>query len=314
VSNHGSVVVAVMTYRRPDLLRACLGSITAQTTTDGFDVCVVDNDPEASARPVVEELAGGFGGSVTYLHETTPGIPFARNAAVEHCVEAGADWIAFIDDDEQAGERWLDTLLETAHARRADGVQGSVVPAFEPGGPAWVSELGFHDKPVVGGGVHLVHATTANLLLDVRRLVELAGRRPFAVELSDYGGSDSELTMRLTAAGAVLVGEPSAVVTEFIPLERQTVEWMSRRAARTTAGWVAFQRAHVSPLRFWLQRVRAIWRWSARSVMHQVRGWATHSEPERVKARLCAARARGQVLGIRSKFLPEYARSAGATQ
>jgi hypothetical protein len=115
--------------------------------------------------------------------------------------------------------------------------------------------------------------------------------------------------MRLISAGAVIVGEPAAIVREFIPLQRQSLDWMTRRAARTTAGWVSFQRNHVSASRFWLQRARAINRWVVRAVFYWVRSRIKGSEADRMRSHLCAARVRGQILGVRGKFLPEYART-----
>jgi hypothetical protein len=145
-------------------------------------------------------------------------------------------------------------------------------------------------------------------------VARLAGPEPFDLALTDFGGSDTELTMRLTSAGAVIVAEPSATVREFIPLQRQTLEWMTRRAARTTAGWVAFQRQHVPPSRFWLQRARPFTRWIARTVFYWARYRCKGAEIDRMRFHLCAARARGQILGLRGKFVPEYARqTVGAT-
>lgn len=303
------VVVALATYRRPGLLRDCLESLREQTIApDRYEICVVDNDPEQSARAIVEAFADEFDGVVSYVHEPTPGIPAARNAAVAFASKRGADWLAFIDDDEQATAGWLIALLEAALEFGADGVQGPVVPRFEPGASTPVAEFGVHDETIAPRGTRLTHAKTGNLLLSMRRLTEVGGPAPFDASLSDVGGSDTQLTMRLTRAGASIVTEPSAVVHEFVPLERQTIEWLTRRAMRTSSSWVIFQRQHNSGFRFWVRRARALNRWASRAVFYWVRHKIKGAELDRMRSSLCAARVRGQIMGMRGNQVAEYAR------
>ena len=121
-----AVLVAVLTYRRPDDLAAVLPLLAAEAAAAtgsharAVEVLVVDNDPDAGARAQVAGL--GIPG-VRYVHEPRSGIAAARNRALD---EAGsADLLVFIDDDERPHDRWLEHLLATWQRTGAHGVAGS---------------------------------------------------------------------------------------------------------------------------------------------------------------------------------------------
>jgi len=82
-------------------------------------LCVVDNDAEGSGREVVEafeaEAVGRMG--VRYVVEARRGIPMARNRAVEVALEAGAEAVVFVDDDETA-----DAAVSYTHLRAHETV------------------------------------------------------------------------------------------------------------------------------------------------------------------------------------------------
>jgi glycosyltransferase involved in cell wall biosynthesis len=71
------------------------------------------------------------------VHCPEPGIPIARNAAIEAALRAGADYIAFLDDDEIAPEHWLMALMDALYATGADAVQGGVRPATADADSVW---------------------------------------------------------------------------------------------------------------------------------------------------------------------------------
>src|SRR5436190_17703176 len=98
------VAIAVCTAARPKMLRACLDSIISQDPPPDseIDVLVIDNNKTPDARPVTESVAAAHPYVIRYVHEPEPGIPLARNRAVHESLALGADWIAFIDDDEEA--------------------------------------------------------------------------------------------------------------------------------------------------------------------------------------------------------------------
>src|SRR5215203_6026996 len=101
------VLIAVLTYRRPHDLDAALESLVAHlssASTDA-DILVVDNSPEGGAKQQVALARARARRAIRYAHEPQPGIAAARNRAL---LEANADLLVFIDDDERPQAGWLD--------------------------------------------------------------------------------------------------------------------------------------------------------------------------------------------------------------
>ena len=128
------LAVTVATYQRPDHLRRLLRSL-ADGGVAGVDaeVIVVDNAPApGDADAVVDAIRDGP--PVRAVWEATPGIAAARNRAVAEA--AGADLVAFVDDDEVVDPGWAAALLATQRSTGADLVTGPVLPAFRDAVPA----------------------------------------------------------------------------------------------------------------------------------------------------------------------------------
>lgn len=229
-----SVLVAVLTYRRPDDLGAVLPMLQQQVAqvrgTHGVEpgILVVDNDPDAGA----EHQATAFPG-VRYVHEPRPGIAAARNRALDE--SAGHDVLVFIDDDERPSEHWLAGLLTTFERSGGAGVVGPVVSDFVVPLDAWVSAGGFFTRRRHPTGRRVTVAATNNLLLNLTA-VRAAGIR-FDERLGLAGGSDTLFTRQLVAAAGPLVWCDEAVVTDVVPAARSTRDWVLRRQLRSGNSW-----------------------------------------------------------------------------
>jgi len=96
-----SVCVIIPTFRRPAGLATAMASVAAQDAKS-LRLIVCDNSPEASARDRVISFASTVNFPVHFVHEPRTGVANARNSAVAAC---DAEFIAFLDDDEEA--RWV---------------------------------------------------------------------------------------------------------------------------------------------------------------------------------------------------------------
>ncbi|MFI7589615.1 glycosyltransferase family 2 protein [Spongisporangium articulatum] len=220
------VVVAVLTYKRPQTLAALLPVLGAQCAEvpDSASVLVVDNDPAASARDLVS--ANGF----AYEHEATPGISAARNRALEVALERGFDVLVFIDDDELPVPGWLSSLLTTWRSTGADGVVGQVESEFEGTLDPWIAAGGFFTRRRLPTGTPVTVAATNNLLLCLPA-VAARGLR-FDERLGLIGGEDTLFTRTLTGTGGTLVWCAEASVTDVVPAARMTRKFVVQRAFR----------------------------------------------------------------------------------
>ena len=226
-----SVLVAVLTYRRPADLAAALPALVDQVRPLGSRgrVLVVDNDPDGGAAGAV----AAAGDPVRYVHEPTPGIAAARNRALDEA--DGADVLVFIDDDERPSENWLADLLETYERVRPAAVVGPVVSEFEVYPEPWVDAGRFFDRRRLATGTAVTVAATNNLLLDMAWLRSTGLRFDGRFGLS--GGSDTLFTRSVVRAGGAMVWCDEAVVVDVVPADRVTRRWVLQRAYRSGNSW-----------------------------------------------------------------------------
>ena len=226
--------ICVTTYRRPVGLARLLDALAHLEVPAGwsFDVVVVDNDPDASARPVVEAAPERGGMAARYVHEPERGIAQVRNRALREC--ASAPWIAFLDDDEWPEPSWWRRLVEVQSRTGADVVLGPSEPVFEEEPPAWIREGGFFERDRFPTGTQILfwQARTSGVIVR-RAAFEHLGPKPFDERYSLAGGEDVRFFELLERNGALIVWADDAIVKELVPASRSNTRWILRRAFRT---------------------------------------------------------------------------------
>jgi glycosyltransferase involved in cell wall biosynthesis len=233
-----SVAICACTYRRPEGLAALLAGLARQQFTSeprpGLHVVIADNEGSGEVQLLCERFRAETAIPLTYVHEPVRGISHARNACLDHIPEA-CDFFAFIDDDEVPDPDWLERLLEAQRRTRADVVQGSIVPVFEPEAPRWLVDGGFlgwprrnwrGTPPELAEDQDLPEAYTNNVLVR-RAAVACLGLR-FDPGFALAGGGDSHFFQALHAAGSRIVYAPRAIVRESVPAERATLWYRMR--------------------------------------------------------------------------------------
>jgi len=210
------------------MLRRCLASLRAQRFEAAhfqMKLILVDNNPEPSARSICEDVWGDESPG-DLVHCPRPGIPMARNTALDAALRAGADYIAFLDDDEVAPPHWLESLWQAMEESGADAIQGGV------------RELSAEDETIASdappdGRVSWESSeslATCNVLFKVR-LVEPPLALRFDETMQSTGGSDREFFMRAHKRGAKLLRVHGIDVFEDIHEDRG----FRYRATRTFA-------------------------------------------------------------------------------
>ena len=243
-----SVVVAMLTYRRPDDLPEALPAVLAEL--DAVDahasILIIDNDPAASAMPLATRYTSD---PVRFVHEPTPGIAAARNRALDET--RGDAVIVFIDDDERPEAGWLASLLATWRATGAAAVVGPVVSTYAHEPEPWLVEGGFFRRRRLPTGTDVDVAATNNLLLDRAQVERLSVR--FDTQFGASGGSDTLFTRQIHQRGGRLVWCAEAMVVDVVPASRLTRRWVLQRALRTGNSWsrtsIALEAGTVARLR-----------------------------------------------------------------
>jgi hypothetical protein len=236
------VVVSAPTCRRPRMLGQLLDSFaTLHPLPEGsVTFLIVDNAPDAPVREVVEAFRARTGVDVRYVAEAEPGIPFARNRALDEAAAVDADLMVFVDDDEFVEPDWLVRLV--AHQRREGshlaGAPVRLAPQQDGGLFDRMVEKGvrkrYERKEAKNarrrsegrdGGVTIITNNWIGDLAWMRRV----GLR-FDVALRYSGGSDTTLYHKAKSLGAKTTWCTDAIVYETIPPERMSLGYQYRRA------------------------------------------------------------------------------------
>lgn len=220
--------IGVCTYRRPSLDEALLSlAVLAVPDNVRLRIIVADNDVTRSAEGRVEALRSTIPHDIAYVHCPASNISIARNACLEN---ASGDFLAFIDDDEDASENWLIELLETARGTGADAVLGPVRSVYSPNAPAWMREGDFHSTLPVWVDGEIRTGYTCNVLLRLSS-AHVAGRR-FNLALGKTGGEDTEFFSYMHGEGGKIAYAPKAHVYEPVSDSRADISWLAKRRFR----------------------------------------------------------------------------------
>lgn len=121
---HGRAAVILCTIGNQALLARSLESL-AQMSCEDHEIVVVDNRP---SRPGTRALVESFSdrARISYVAEPRPGLAVARNTGV--AAAAGAEFVAFTDDDVVVDGEWLSRLLAPFADARVQATTGLVLP------------------------------------------------------------------------------------------------------------------------------------------------------------------------------------------
>jgi len=130
------LAVAVCTRQRPRMLGELIASLQALDVPQGTELhfIFVENDIALTIGPVVAEFAARTGWPAQAVHAPQTGLSHARNAALDAAAEQGADWLAFVDDDEQVRHDWLRILYAGVREAGAQLGGGPLRPVAPGGG------------------------------------------------------------------------------------------------------------------------------------------------------------------------------------
>jgi ATP-binding cassette, subfamily B, bacterial MsbA len=256
------IVVAVLTFQRPDTLATLLAAFAEieQPADAAVTLLIVDNDAAASARTTVEAWLPRIPG-LAYVVEPRAGIPVARNRALDEARAAGADALCFLDDDEYPDRRWLVELVACWQATDAELIGGPVrvaaPPALATGWQRLVNaSLAARARRKERDAAHDAARgrcrtiVTNNFLCDLRFAAHHGLR--FDETLLVSGGSDTDFFRRAVAAGCRTAWCPRAIVHEIVETDRLSLRYQFRRGAFQSLNHFHMKRRPLTP---WLALV-----------------------------------------------------------
>jgi len=227
-----SVLIAIPTFRRSVRLKNLLPLLTQTLrTVHDVEILVVDNNPLPNERKFVESFAKETKYRVHYVHESRAGVSNARNAAIDF---ASSRFIAFLDDDMEITENWIDSLVKVAVDHKTGVVFGPLIAKFvakfaeaaDPRNTYLASFYARHSKQTEAG-VSEEAFGTGGCLIDLENCT--LPTPAFDTRLNESGGEDDILFEALRASGTKFGWAPNALCYECVPKSRTTPEYIAKR-------------------------------------------------------------------------------------
>jgi glycosyltransferase involved in cell wall biosynthesis len=216
------------TYNRAARLPALVAALRTQDCSIPYDILVVDNNSSDDTPEVLQQLSQGDGPPLRYVREATQGIPFARNRAVEECLDLGSDFMLFMDDDELPGKDLLESAVDALDHEGAECAGGRVEIVFAPGQrPSWLEDelLGFLAEIDHGHDAFWIKDYTTPLwTANIAYRMEIFSRHPDMRFDTRYnrlghavgGGSDAIMFRAMIDRGIKVRYRPDMVVEHYV--------------------------------------------------------------------------------------------------
>jgi GT2 family glycosyltransferase len=249
-----TIAICICTCERAHSLQQLLNAVAGMElgSLDPGDLffVIVDNRPDGRARAVCDEARARLPCALHFAEEPERGISFARNRAVSTALSHGADFIAFIDDDDLPRPDWLVHLVDRQRVTGADLVVGMWRLPDNLSVPKSLRGIKFLKPPesyrmTRWGTVY--GASTCNVLIG-RRVVEHLGQAGpvFRPEFALTGGGDTDFFIRARAAGFSSAVAPGSIVFRDWSAARLTWRGILRRAFRIGGTSMQIYLAHGS--------------------------------------------------------------------
>ncbi len=223
-----SVVIAILTFQRSARLRRLLPHVvnTLKSVHD-IEILIIDNNPLPNELRFAEEFAEQTHYPIHYVHEPKPGVSNARNAAIKF---ASTRFLAFLDDDMEVTENWIDGLVKVAIEHKAGVVFGPLIAKFEdPANPenGYLAPFYTRQTRQTEEGLSDDAFGTGGCLIDLERC--LMPEPPFDPRLNESGGEDDIFFEFLHENGIKYGWAPSAICYECVPKDRTTPDYIAKR-------------------------------------------------------------------------------------
>lgn len=292
----------VCTFKRPDYLRQALHSLCNQTLDRGeYEVIIVDNAVQSEAEKLVAEFQDG-NVNLRYVTERSIGLSLARNKGLQ---EARGRYVAYLDDDARADQRWLEVLLNAFEIYRPApaAIGGRVWLDWQGKKPAWVpnEQLSIYTYVDHGDEAHPLrndeYLVGANLAFAKEALQATGG---FNAHLGRQGkvllsGEEAQILQALRDRGLGILYQPEAVVWHSVHPSRKKPVWLVRRMFWDGASQPLLDRTAGRSRRKILRGVGSDLRQCASASVRVVSAWAGGSKTMAWQAILGLAQRAGRV-------------------
>lgn len=237
------ISAVICTHNREQYLGAAIDSLLAQSMgeygPDSYEIIVVDNASTDKTAEIARSRVAKAPTSVQYLYESQLGLSAARNAGA---AAARGKIVAYLDDDAEASEQWLASLLPVFEQNEKIAIAGGKVTLIWPPGarpPSWLSDdlasgLGAYDL-----GDQLVYIDQPAL---TPRGLNYALRKSFLLEVGGFdlklgrvgknllSNEEQQMTRLALDRGWQVAYVPAALAAHNVAIARMKPSWFLRRS------------------------------------------------------------------------------------
>ena len=226
-----SIAISCNTFLRPEILEKTLKSIANLKIPKGVEikVLVVDNDANATAKPVIDDIKADFPFEIIYKIEEKRGLANARNRLLQEAINLGVSHIAILDDDDVADENWIKNLVELYQTQdNAYIISGPEYCCFDGEFPDYLTNNNIFVKKTTKkkGEIRKV-CSTHNAMFPLKIVTE--SNIWFDKSFVFMGGEDGDFFYRAGKAGYTIVFNPDAIVREINGKDRVNIRWILSR-------------------------------------------------------------------------------------
>jgi glycosyltransferase involved in cell wall biosynthesis len=237
--------IIIPTAGRPIAIKAAIQSLLAVSPQQhDTEILVIDNNTQEDLATHLHDYCISLNGQVRYVREPNPGTTAARHRGVD---ESHGDILAFIDDDVEVSEGWLNAIQRGFEDHTVDLIGGPSIPTFTDSIPAWF--WGFLSPTPYGGWMcswlslldigqsvkHINPNYIWTLNLSIRRSVFERcrgfhpGRVPFHLQRWQ-GNEETGLTMKISADGFRADYVQEVLLFHHCGSDRLNPEYFAKRA------------------------------------------------------------------------------------
>lgn len=226
------ISAVVCTHNREQYIENCICSLQNQTLgRDSYEIIVVNNASTDSTSSILERFVAHE--SIRTVYEPKPDLSIARNRGWR---EASGKFVAYIDDDAIASERWLEAACWAFEhlSPSPQCLTGPITLSSEEALPEWISEellsclgylylgrepkiMKYSKQKIIGANCHF----TKSVLEKTGGFDESLGRK----KTNLLSGEETQLQRMIESTGGVTWYHPDVAVKHFVPMGRTKPEW-----------------------------------------------------------------------------------------
>ena len=222
------ISIIIPTFFRPKGLETAFLSAASQKITDyNIEIIVADNSPDADAQFQALKLFEATDLEAKYISVPQPGVANVRNAALK--ISSG-EFIAFLDDDQEATQNWLSSMIKqikkdescVVFSRiegRSDQTSHNITPKLD-----FFSRRHEHKPSGLTEKFYGCGASLINLSLIDPKLIDFDPAR------NQTGGEDDAFFSAIQHTGGTFSWSKEAFVYEDVPLQRLRKRYICQRS------------------------------------------------------------------------------------